>query len=737
MTEDRAPAGRIDAKRMEQLFAPRSIAIVGASDNSGWSRYTYANLKAGGFPGQVYCVNPGRETAHGQPTYPDLGSLPETVDLAYVLVNTDAVLPVMAQAAEAGVANLAVVAAGFAEAGPDGQERQRQLTEFARAHGQLVFGPNNLGYINSPANVMAFSQPMPWPFLRGGVSLLSQSGALAIFALEYFAARDVGLSCLLTMGNEAMINVAHGMEFLVEDPGTRVIALFLESIRQPEEFRRLATRALELGKPVVACKIGRSTLGARAAAAHTGALVGDDAVIDAALRQLGVIRVDSLEDLIITAGLLDSYGPIRGGRVGVVTASGAMCGVVSDIAERDGIQLPDFSPATVDALQTDILPPFATAQNPLDLTGYTVVDPDLMHKAHDVIFNDPGLDVVVLTAGLPQSQEGLSDLHDGALRRIVDQTKTAHAQVVLTSHLMTDHTAFARTYRAGLGLPMTLPGVEKGLPALARAIWWSEKLRAAGRPDAAEKPPADVARAGAGLAGATAGSEGAAGSAAGTANGTGSGPWSEQRAREHLRTAGVPVVPGELAVSADAAVAAADRLGYPVVLKAVSASLLHKTNIGAVALDLADADQVRGAFRRVTEAAAAHVPDLEGVLVTAMRRGGVELIVGVVADPLWGPVLAVGLGGIWVEVLRDSAQRVLPASRAEIRAMLDELQASALLYGARGQEPADLAVLTEVIGRISDAAVSLGDRLGALEVNPLRVAGAEVEALDVLVTWRD
>ena len=201
--------------------------------------------------------------------------------------------------------------------------------------------------------------------------------------------------------------------------------------------------------------------------------------------------------------------------------------------------------------------------------------------------------------------------------------------------------------------------------------------------------------------------------------------------------AGVPVVPGELAVSADAAVAAADRLGYPVVLKAVSASLLHKTNIGAVALDLADAEQVRGAFRRVTEAAAAHVPDLEGVLVTAMRRGGVELIVGVVADPLWGPVLAVGLGGIWVEVLRDSAQRVLPAGRAEIRAMLDELQASALLYGARGQEPADLAVLTEVIGRISDAAVSLGDRLGALEVNPLRVAGAEVEALDVLVTWRD
>ena len=714
MTEDRPP--RIDPQRMERLFAPRSIAIVGASDDSGWSRYTYANLRAGGFSGEIYCVNPRRETAHGQRAYPSLGSLPETVDLAYVLVGTNAVLPVMAQAADAGIVNLVVIAAGFAEAGPDGQERQRQLTEFARAHGQLVLGPNNLGYINSTANVMAFSQAMPWPFPKGGVSLLSQSGALAIFALEYFAARDVGLSCLLTVGNEAMINVAHGMEFLVEDPGTRVITLFLESIRQPDEFRRLATRAFELGKPVVACKIGRSKLGARAAAAHTGALVGDDAVIDAALRQLGVIRVDSLEDLIITAGLLDSYGVIRGGRVGVVTASGAMCGVVSDIAERDGIQLPDFSPATVDTLRADILPPFATPQNPLDLTGYSVVDPDLMGKAHDAIFNDPGLDVVVLTSVLPQSQDGLSTLHDGAMRQIADRIKAAQAQVMLTSHLMTDHTAFARTYRSDLGLPMMLPGVEKGLPALARAIWWSERLRAARQSDAAAEPPAGPRP---------------------TVSAAGSAAWSEARAREHLRAAGVPVVPGELAVSADAAVGAADKLGYPVVLKAVSASLLHKTNIGAVALNLADADEVRDAFRRVTEAASAHVADLEGVLVTAMRRGGMELIVGVVCDPLWGPVLAVGLGGIWVEVLQDSAQRLLPASRTEIRAMLDELQASALLYGARGQEPADLTVLTDVICRISDAAMSLGDRLDALEVNPLRVAGPEAEALDVLVTWRD
>jgi len=275
-----------------------------------------------------------------------------------------------------------------------------------------------------------------------------------------------------------------------------------------------------------------------------------------------------------------------------------------------------------------------------------VVDPDLLHKAHDVIFDDPRLDVVVLTAALPQSQDGLSPQHDNALRRIADRMKTAHAQVMLASHLMSDHSAFARTYRAGLGLPMMLPGVEKG-PAgpgpghLVVGESCGPLVNQVRLPSHRPLP-------------------------APTAAGTGSVAWSELRAREHIVAAGVPVVPGELAVSADAAVAAAGQLGYPVVLKAVSARPAaqdqHRRRSRST---WPTRDAVRDAFRRVTEAASAHVPDLEGVLVTAMRRGGVELIVGVVSDPLWGPVLAVGLGGIWVEVLRDSAQRLLPASRAE------------------------------------------------------------------------
>jgi acyl-CoA synthetase (NDP forming) len=707
------PRPDITAARMRGLFEPRSIALVGASDNSVRSHATLDNLARGGFAGEVYLVNPRRDTAHGRKTYPSLTSLPETVDLAYLIVGRDSVPTVMADAAEAGIVNLATISAGFAEAGPEGAQRQEQLTRFAYEHGQLVFGPNNLGFVNAAHDVMAFSTRLVWPFPKGGVAIVSQSGAMCRYALDYFVARDIGVSCMMTTGNEAVINVANAMEYLVDDPATRVIALYLESIRQPDEFRRAATRAFEMGKPVVACKIGHSALGARAAAAHTGGLVGDDAVIDAAFAQLGVIRVDSMEDLIVTAGTLESYGVLRGNRVGFVTSSGALTAVISDIAQRDGIQLVDFSPETVEDLRA-ILPPFATAQNPLDVTGQSAADFDLTNRAEEIVAQDPNLDVVVLLAPPPVSEEELNPTREAILRRTAETVKKARAQVVVSAYLMADYGEFTHRFRTELGFPMPLPGIEKGLPALARALKWSERFRTSAHPGAVPPIPAPVV-------------------AAASADGSG---WSEQRAREHLAAAGVPVVPGELVATPDEAAAAAARLGYPVVLKAVAASLLHKSDIGAVVLNIADEDALRGAYCQVTEAAAG-VPDLDGVLVCPMRTGGIEMIVGVVRDPSWGPVLAVGLGGVWAEVMRDVARRLLPVDAAEITRMLHELKAISLLRGARGQEPADLERLAEVISRIGAAALSLGDRLDALEVNPLRVSGHEVEALDALVTWRE
>jgi acyl-CoA synthetase (NDP forming) len=700
------------AHRLAAFFAPVSIALVGASDNSGWSRSTYENLRRGEFPGRIYCVNSHQARVHGRKTYSDLSSIPERVDLAYVLVGTERVLSVMAEAAELGIRNLEVVAAGYAEVGPAGRRRQRQLRDFAVQHDQMVLGPNNLGFINSAAKVVAFSQPIAWPILRGGVSLLSQSGALAGSAMDFFLARDIGVSSVITLGNEAVINVSDGMEYLIDDPNTNVIALFIEAIRDPTSFRRAAARALKAGKPVVVCRIGRGEVGARAVAAHTGALMTDEKIVDAAFRQLGVIGVDSIEDLIVTSGLLDSYGVIKGDRLGCVTQSGGMCGVISDLAEREGLRLPSFSRGTVKKLRA-ILPPFATPQNPLDVTGYVVTDPDMPRKARELVIEDDNVDVVLVISRLPRNQAELIPLLDTLLRGIAESAKNAKAQVILSTFFQIDYTEFTRRCRAELGLHLVLPGVQKALPALARAIWWSQ-LHLSSRsfdefasnektlPKAAAEPE----------------------------------PWSEVRARGHLEDAGVPVVPGELVHDAPGAVAAAERLGYPVVLKAVSPGLLHKTDLGAVALNLTDTESVRDAFGVVTAAAQVSGPHLEGVLVAAMRQGGVELFVGVMRDPSWGPVLAVGMGGIWVEAMHDVTQRLLPVPSSEIRAMLNELKGNRILHGDRGGNPVDFDVVAEVISKICDAARSLGDNLDTLEVNPIWVSGAEVEVLDAVVTWR-
>jgi acyl-CoA synthetase (NDP forming) len=708
-----APAPQVSPARMRGLFAPRSIAIVGASDNSVRSRALVDNLARGGYPGTVYFVNPRRQAAHGEATYAALTEVPEAVDLAFLVVGRDNVPSVMADAAEAGVANLAVMAAGYGEAGPDGIAKQNELAGLARQFEQLVFGPNNLGFVNARDRVMAFTTSLLWPFPEGGVGLVSQSGGMCRFALDYVVARDVGLSYLMSIGNQAVVNAAHVMDYLVDDPATRVIALYLETIRDPAEFRRVAMRALEIGKPIVACKLGRSAAGARAAAAHTGSLVGDDAIVDAVFRQLGIIRVDSIEDLVITAGVLDSYGVLPGSRVAVVTESGAATGVIGDVAEREGIELVDFHPRTVARLR-EVLPGFATPQNPLDVTGQSAADLDLRSTVDQIVIEDPNADVVVLMAPPPLVDHELTPSRDATLRRTAGMIDRAEPRVVIASYLMSDYGDFARRYIAEIGLPMALPGIEKGLPALARALRWSERFRRSSLPhsssDVGCQPDPPI----------------------GAFDDT--SPWSEVRARDHLIGIGVPVVPGHLVVTAGEAVAAADQLGYPVALKAVSPTLAHKSDIGAVALHLADPAAVRTAHATVV--GAARDAAIDGVLVTAMRSGGIEMIVGVVHDPLWGPVLAVGMGGIWAEIIGDVAQRVLPVTRADIGAMLDELRARPLLHGARGREPVDLDALIDVIAGIASAALVLGSRLEALEVNPLWVSGAQIEALDALVTWQ-
>ncbi|MGH3378285.1 MAG: acetate--CoA ligase family protein [Actinoallomurus sp.] len=684
------------------LFNPASIAMVGATDKSGWSVSTYVNLRRHGFTGPVHLVNPRTEIVHGARAYRSLSDLPEPVDLVYVMVPTSVVLDVLREGARLGIRDYVVLTAGFGETGPEGRAREEELAAFCRANDLTVLGPNGNGYVNVARSVTPYGLLIPPPLPRGSVGVVLQSGALANSVLAFSQVHGIGLSLLTSMGNEAVVSVTDVIDYLVDDPATSVIALFLESVRRPAEFARVARRALAAGKPIVALKIGRSGLASRTARAHTGALVGDDAVIDAAFRQLGVLRVRSLEDLMITAGLLASSGPLPGNRLGVVTPSGGASEIIADRAEDEGLELPPFADETVARLK-EIMPEFGSPANPLDVTGYVVVDRTLLSRALRIVAEDPGIDVVMLLSDLPRTEpadpEPVYRLYEDSTRVIAESPRP----VVVVGNVLTDLGPFAQAIQERTGYPHVVGGIEHGIPAIGAAVRWS-RVRAP-RPRAV--PPAPVVR------------------------GPATGVWAEHRASVLLSDNGIPVVPSELATDEEAAVAAAERFAYPVVLKAAAEGLGHKSDMGGVRLGLTSAEDVRRAHREIVTAMDGGL----GTLVQPQREGGVELLAGVVRDPAWGLVLTVALGGVWVEVLRDAASRLLPVEAAEIRTALLELRGAKLLKGARGSEPADLDALTAVIARICDLAESLGEALESLEINPLLVNGTRIEALDALVTW--
>ncbi|MEV0593796.1 acetate--CoA ligase family protein [Nonomuraea cavernae] len=691
---------------VEALFTPRSIALVGATDKSGWSISTLANLRNHGFPGPVHLVNPRGGTVHGERAYRSLTEMPSPVDLAYVMVPSTAVLGVLREGAELGIRCYVILTAGFGEAGPEGARLESEITAFARGHDLTVLGPNGNGYINAAAGITPYGLPIAQPLPHGSVGVVLQSGALASSVLAFAQARNIGISLLTSMGNESVVTVTDVLGYLVGDPATKVIALFLEAIRDPAEFSRVARLALGAGKPIVALKIGRSRLASHTAQAHTGALVGDDDVIDAAFRQLGVIRVRSVEDLIITSGLLAAVGPLPGRRIGVVTPSGGAAEIIADRAEDEGLELPPFAPSTVARL-AEIVPSFGTVQNPLDVTGYVLIDRTLLGRALEAVTADPGIDLVMLLSEPPRSAppdpSPTFALYSASASRIA----ASPVPVVVVSNVLTDVTEFGRTVQRETGYPHVVGGIEHGIQAIGAAVRWS-RARARARA-LAPAPPAERRPPGA------------------------SGVWAEHRASALLSAAGLPVVPSQLVRDAEAAVAAADRFGYPVVLKVSAEGLAHKSDAGGVRLGLTTPDEVRRAYHDVIATTRAHLP---GALVQPQRGAGIELLVGVVRDPGWGLTLAVGLGGVWVEALRDTALRILPVDAADVRDALTELRGAALLRGARGTEPADLDAVADVVARVAGFAGTLGDDLESLEINPLLVTGSRVEALDALITWR-
>jgi acyl-CoA synthetase (NDP forming) len=704
-------------ERLRSLFQPRSIVLVGASEKSTWSWNFHNILHDGHFTGPVHYVNPRGGTVHGLPAYSRLADIGEPIDLALIVVPPPAVLSVFQDMAEMNVRNAVLITAGFGELGAEGKEMQQELIDFAHTHGIAFLGPNCLGYINVAHNIPAMPSPFP-PVIEGHVAVIAQSGALTSTLFNYAYMQHIGINALASTGNEAVLSVSELMDYFVEDEATKVIALFVEAIRNPEHFISAARRALEKGKPIVAFKVGRSERSAEVAQAHTGALVGDDRVIDALFRQLGIIRVNSIEELLITAGTLAQTGVLPGNRLGFVALSGGSCDSAADYAEQYGITLPEFSEETKQGLRS-LLPALGPAHNPLDTTGAVVNDLLLFERIVTQVGSDPNLDVLVCANSLPSEAQGeyINAFSVKLVQHIVTGLRSASHPAFLLDFVSNDVAKHAREAAEQNQWPLLPGGVDRGLQALGKAMWWSERFRRAQAQQASAPQEALPAP---------------------SMSGAAVGIWSESQVRPLLEEYGIPVVPARLVTSADQAVEAAREVGYPVALKVASPDIVHKSDIGGVRLNLQNEPEVREAFQQIMQAAGSTKPAarLEGVLVSPMRSGGVELLVGMVRDPAWGQVMAVGLGGVWVEILKDTSLRVLPISREEIRTMLDELQGKALLRGARGSIAAELDRLVEVIYRASRLAQALGDTLESLEINPLRVAGSEIEALDALMTWR-
>jgi acyl-CoA synthetase (NDP forming) len=702
-----AEAEPASPERLTSLLSPRSVAIVGASDRSGWSSGAYSNFERLGFDGSLHLVNRNGGVVHGRAAVTSCREIGEPVDLALVLVGAAGLKDALADVGASGIPNAVVLAAGFGEAGEGGASAQQELVDVCREHGVIFVGPNCLGFVNVADRAPAWSGMMPVPLVAGRVAIVSQSGATGSEIATFASAQNIGLSHIISTGNEAMVDTLAMAAAVLEDERVRALAMFVESIRSPERLRQLAARAAELEKPIVMMKVGTSTLAAEIARTHTGALVGDDRLVDTALRQWGIVRVESLEELAVTAGLLAHTGPLPSGGLGVVSISGGACDIIADRGDQLGLPLSRLADTTRARL-AEFLPAYVTARNPLDITGAASESPQLFADALEALARDP--DVAVLAAVFVLPTEGRAARFAPRLALMGHGLRAAGDCGVLVAPTAGDIAPATARALDEAGIPYAMTRLGDAVAAFASAIRWSAWLRKGRTPEQAddelELPDA-------------------------------TGQWSEARGLELLAEHGVPVVRWRRARTVQEAAAAARELGYPVVVKVLSPEIPHKTDIGGVALGLGSEEEVRDAFERVT-AAAANVDgaSVEGALVASMRSGGIELIVGVVRDRDWGSVLAVGLGGVWVHVADDTSLRLLPVGTDDVREMLDELRGKALLLGVRGSRGADLDRLVDAIVAFARLAQRLGPRLASIEANPLRVDGATVEALDAVVVWK-
>jgi len=678
---------------LDNFFQPNSVAVIGASRDPEKLGYAVLNnLKEGGFEGPLYPINPKAEEILGLEAYESVLDIPDPIGLAIIVVPAKIVPHVLRECGEKGISAVVIITAGFREAGREGLEQERELIEIAKEYDLRLIGPNCLGVIDTETPLNAtFAAGMP---PRGPIAFMSQSGALGTAVLDLAMAGRVGFSKFVSLGNKADVSETDLLRAWGDDTHSRVILIYVEGLPDGQEFMDVA-RKVTRNKPVVAIKSGVTKSGSRAVSSHTGSLAGSEEAYKAAFKQAGVIRAGSMEQVFDYALGFAYQPPAKGNRVGIVTNAGGPGILATDAVEHAGLEIPRLSNETVQALK-EYLPGAASAANPVDVLGDALAD--RYEHAIELVLDDPKVDslLVIIT---PQAMTEIE--------------KTAHAIGRLSENAEKPILAcFMGEARVDAGIRVlreygvpNYPYPERAAATLAAIdSYRREKDRSIFEPEPCKvcQPPVrelfDKVR-----------EEGRV-------------SIGDTEAREVLEAYGFPVPESRLAESADEAVDIAQEIGFPVVLKVASPDILHKTDVGGVKLNLNSPTDVRDAYDLIVYRAGRYVPDARvwGCLVQEMVTEGREILVGMNRDPQFGPLVAFGLGGIYVEALKDVAFRIAPFSEEEAREMIHEIRSYPLLAGVRGEPPADHEAMVDALMRISQLVTDFPE-IVELDINPLTV----------------
>lgn len=701
MSESTAPRALL-----ETLFRPRSIAVIGASTREDAIGFrVIRNLRRLGFVGEIFPVNPRYREVAGLPCLPSIEVLPLGIESAFIALPAEQGPDVLDAVGRHGIKTAFVNASGFADGGPEGRALQQRLRAVALAQGIVLCGPNNMGLISVHDRTAIWTQLHMREVRPGPVAVISQSGSMALVLAQ--DERNLGLAYLVTTGNEAVLSAADYLDHIVRDDRVKTVLLFLESIRDPPRFGAAAVRAEALGKRILAIKSGASPRGKTLVAAHTDSLAGDDEVYDAFFRKHGVIRVRDLDEMIETAVLVTSYpAPPRAHHFVAITLSGGEAALIADISSEIGLELKPLADTTIERLNSSF-PPFAHPNNPLDGWGLGF-NAERFGEMLDALCADESIGAIGLAVDAPASG-GADTGYALAMAEHAARIAASGRQVIFFNNTAgAGPNPQVRAVLKPAGIPY-LSGMRMALIAIANWL----RLR--------EAPPRSAAR--------DAPKTGWRARPAETCE------LDEQQLHVMLRDAGVPMVPTRVVQSAEMAVEAAGALGYPVVLKGRAAHLPHKTEHKLVHLGLASPDAVRNAYAELVTRMGKLAPHGEpgDVILQPMLRDGVELIVGIRNDPAFGNLVVVGLGGVFVELIKSAAVRLGPIDVDEARAMLRETRAGELLAGFRGTGPHDVVAAAAAIAAIADFGLATEGLIESLEINPLVVLERGAFGVDVLV----